>query len=76
MLVNNDSDLKDFITKHYGSQRQLAKDLDVTTETVRKWLVKNPRGLLKYAPEIVRDKNVTASQIIWEVVHHERFLRD
>lgn len=70
------SDFKEFITKHYGSQRQLSKDLNVTPETVRIWIVKNPRGLLKHIPEIVRDKNVTASQVMWEVIHHEQTLND
>lgn len=70
------SDFKEFIGKHYGSQTRLAKSLGVTPETVRSWIVYNPRGILKHSPEIIKEKNVTASQIIWEVMFHERYLQE
>jgi uncharacterized protein YjcR len=69
------SDFKDFIGKHYGTQRRMASELGVTPETIRSWINRNPRGILKYSPEIVKEKNVTASQIVWEVMHHERHLQ-
>ncbi len=70
------SDFKEFIGKHYGTQPRMAKELGITTATINGWIKRNPRGILKYAPEIVKDKNVTASQIVWEVMHHERILSE
>ena len=70
------SDFHEFIGKHYGTQRRMAKSLGVTPETVRSWIKTNPRGMLKYSPEIVKDKNVTASQIVWEVVYREKELKN
>ena len=54
----------------------MANELGVTPETIRSWISRNPRGILKYSPEIVKEKNVTASQIVWEVMHHERYLQE
>jgi DNA-binding XRE family transcriptional regulator len=70
------TDFREFIGRHYGTQTRMAKDLGVTPETVRTWITKNPRGMLKHSPEIVCEKNVTASQIVWEVMHHERYLQE
>lgn len=75
MSKRNDLDLKEFIGKHYGTQTRMADSLGVTPETVRTWIVRNPRGMLKHSPEIIKDKNVTASEIVWEVMHHERYLK-
>ena len=52
------SDFKEFIGKHYGTQTRMAKELGITTATINGWIKRNPRGILKYAPEIVKDKNV------------------
>ena len=54
----------------------MARELGITTATINGWIKRNPRGILKYAPQIVKDKNVTASQIVWEVMHHERILSE
>jgi len=70
------NDFKEFIGRHYGTQTRLAKSLGVTTQTVQSWIKDNPRGILKYAPEIVKEKNVTAFQLMAEVIHHERYLND
>lgn len=70
------SDLKEFIGRHYGTQTRMADSLGVTPETVRTWIVRNPRGILKHSPEIIKDRNVTASEIVWEVMHHERYLQE
>ena len=75
-MKRNRSDFKEFIGKHYGTQTRMAKELGITTATINGWIKRNPRGILKYAPEIVKDKNVTASQIVWEVMHHERILSE
>jgi transposase len=63
--------MKSFIKKHWGSQLELAEHLGVTTATVQNWLKKNPRGILKYGPEIVRDKDVTFTQLNGEVYFRE-----
>jgi len=44
--------LKNFIKKHYHSNYKLAEELGVTPQTVGSWVTKNPRGALKYIPEI------------------------
>ena len=75
-MKKNRSDFKEFIGTHYGTQTRMAKELGITTATINGWIKRNPRGILKYAPEIIKDKNVTASQIVWEVMHHERILSE
>jgi|TARA_R100000951_G_scaffold108169_1_gene104158 predicted transcriptional regulator len=74
-MKKHKNDFKEFIGKHYGTQTRMANSLGVTPETVRSWIVKNPRGILKHTPEIVKEKNITASQVVWEVMHHERYLQ-
>jgi predicted transcriptional regulator len=69
--MNRKSDLHEFIGKHYGTQARMARDLGITPATIRGWITKNPRGILKHTPEIVKEKNVTASQLVWEVMAHE-----
>ena len=36
-----------------------------------RWVQSNPRGILLHAPEIIRDKNTTATTLISEVVFRE-----
>lgn len=64
------SDLREFIEKHYGGQAQLARHLGVTAETVRLWLTKNPKPMLKYLPEIVNGANTTEMEVVGEILHH------
>jgi len=64
--------MKDFIKKHYGSNVKLADDLGISNQTVTNWLKSNPRGMLKYLPEIVSKVDTTERQIVWEVMLHEK----
>ena len=64
--------MKDFIKKHYGSNVKLADDLGISNQTVTNWIKSNPRGMLKYLPEIVSKVDTTERQIVWEVMLHEK----
>jgi predicted transcriptional regulator len=66
--------MKDFIKKHYGSNVRMAQQLGITNQTVSNWLKSNPRGMLKYLPEIVKTSNTTESQVMWEVMFREKEL--
>jgi transcriptional regulator with XRE-family HTH domain len=41
--------MRDYIKKHFGSQKQCAEELGVTEQTVSNWMKRNPRGILKHA---------------------------
>ena len=45
--------MRDFIKKHYGSQLRMSEKLGISNQTVTNWMKTNPRGMLKYLPEIV-----------------------
>ena len=64
--------MKDFIKKHYGSNIKMAMDLGISNQTVTNWIKSNPRGMLKYLPEIVSKVDTTERQIVWEVMLHEK----
>ena len=64
--------MKDFIKKHYGSNIKMADDLGISNQTVTNWLKSNPRGMLKYLPEIVSKVDTTERQVVWEVMLHEK----
>tara|TARA_R110002111_G_scaffold17689_2_gene44060 strand:+ start:2918 stop:3127 length:210 start_codon:yes stop_codon:yes gene_type:complete len=64
--------MKEFIKKHYGSNVKLADDLGISNQTVTNWIKSNPRGMLKYLPEIVSKVDTTERQIVWEVMLHEK----
>ncbi|QDP52718.1 MAG: hypothetical protein Unbinned5858contig1004_3 [Prokaryotic dsDNA virus sp.] len=66
--------MRDFIKKHYGSQKQCAAELGVTEQTVGNWMKRNPRGFLKYAKEIVNTKNTTYLLLNGEVEFREHEL--
>jgi hypothetical protein len=51
--------MKEYICKHYGSLDKCAEELNVG------------RGILLHAPEIIREKNTTATTLISEVVFRE-----
>jgi predicted transcriptional regulator len=66
--------MRDFIKKHYGSQKQCAAELGVTEQTVGNWVKRNPRGILKHSKEIVKNKNTTYLQLHGEVEYREHEL--
>lgn len=69
-------DLPKFIRKHFGSVEGCSSELNVTSQTVYNWCSKNPRGMLKHAPEIVHTKDITWTQLSGEVLYHEDYLID
>lgn len=68
--------MQGFIIKHFGSIDACAEQLNVGRSTVYRWLQSNPRGILFYAPEICRDKNTTAFQLVAEVANREEELEN
>jgi DNA-binding XRE family transcriptional regulator len=67
--------MKKFIKKYYGSNKNLAKDLGITNQTVSNWITNNPRGMLKFLPEISLKVNISERQIMWEIINHENTLK-
>lgn len=63
-----------FIRKHYGTVTNAAASFGVTEQTVYKWVRENPRGLLKHMPTMVRQCDVTETQILGEVMYQEEQL--
>lgn len=76
MAKQKTNDLKKFITAHFGSQVKCAEALEITPMTVYNWHYKNPRGMLKYAPEIVSRCNTTWTQLAAEVLHREEEIKN
>ena len=68
--------MRDFIKKHYGTQKECAAQHGVTEQTVGNWLRYNPRGILKHAQQIVEEKNTTYLQLHGEVEYREHELKE
>ena len=73
--THHTNDLKKFNKKKFGSQTNCAKALEVRPQTVYNWHTANPRGMLKYAPEIVSLCDTTWTQLSAEVLHRESELK-
>tara|TARA_R110002012_G_scaffold197522_2_gene366067 strand:+ start:129 stop:359 length:231 start_codon:yes stop_codon:yes gene_type:complete len=74
MARQNTNDLKKFISKKFGTQKNCAEQLGVTTMTVFSWHTRNPRAMLKHAPEIVNLVDTTWTQLAGEVLMREEEL--
>lgn len=74
--MRQQSELAKFIAKHFDTVDGCAEQLGVTSQTVYNWMNKNPRGMLKHAPEIVQRKNTTWTQLSGEVLHHESLIKE
>ena len=68
--------MKGYIKKHFGTQKNCAEELGVTPQTVYNWVNINPRGILRYAPEILRTKDTTWLQLEGEVLFREYEIRE
>lgn len=66
--------MRQFIKKHYGTQLRMSKQLGVSNQTVTNWMKYNPRGMLKYIPEIVSKVDTTEREVVWEVMYQEKEL--
>lgn len=66
-----DQAMKSYIHKHFGTITACASELGVTTQTVQNWIQRNPRGILKHAPEIIAKKDTTYIQLEGEVLYRE-----
>ena len=75
ICLSDMENLKHFIRKHYGTQKQCAQELGVTSNTVSNWLHKNPSGMLKHMRKIVQDKDTTPTELMSEVYYHEGTLK-
>ena len=69
------NEFKGDIVRLFGSQKNMAEVLGVSVQTVSLWCRENPRGALRYAPEIVRLANTTYHQLVWEVIALEKKLK-
>lgn len=67
-------ELRGYVVRLYGSQKAMADRLEVSQQTVSTWLRENPRGMLRYLPEIVKQCNTTAFQVMAEVMAMEEAL--
>jgi len=67
--------LECFLTKQYGSIIMAAGHLGVTPQAIKGWCRSNPRALLKHMPTMVRQCNVTETQILGEVMYAEEHLQ-
>jgi len=68
--------MRDFIKKHWGTNKKCAEELGVDPNTVTNWIKRNPRGILKHAPEIVATKNITHLQLHGEVEWREHEIKN
>jgi len=67
--------MRKFIKKHYGTQLSMSKQLGISNQTVTNWMKSNPRGMLKYIPEIVAKVDATEREVVWEVMFQEETLQ-
>jgi len=67
--------MRKFIKKHYGTQLSMSKQLGISNQTVTNWMESNPRGMLKYIPEIVSKVDTTEREVVWEVMFQEEILQ-
>ena len=68
--------MRHFIKKHYGTQLKMSEKLGISNQTITNWMKTNPRGMLKYIPEIVSTVDTTEREIVWEVMYHEKNIID
>jgi hypothetical protein len=52
MITDKPNAIRGFIISRFGTYENLANALDVSIGAVSGWARMNPRGILKYAPEI------------------------
>lgn len=64
------NDFKEYLRKLYGSQKKMAKALDVSENTVSAWVKKNPYPMLRHAGKIIRECNTTHVELNSEVIAH------
>ena len=71
-----DQVMKSYIRTHFGTIVKCADELGVTTQTVQNWIQRNPRGILKHAPEIIATKDTTYIQLEGEVLYREHEINE
>lgn len=54
--------LNEFVRDHYGSQKQLAKSLNVAEHTVVRWIKREPHHMMKHAWQMAEEKTPTKSR--------------
>lgn len=66
--------LDSYINDRFGDKIELARVLGVSPATVRHWTRQNPRGILRYAPELA-DKGIEPLTLVKKVMAHEDWLK-
>lgn len=75
-IVRCRNEFKGYVVAMFGSQRSMARQLNVTTQTVNSWCNANPRGLLKFAPEVIDKADTTYQELMKNVMSLDEALSD
>ena len=68
-------EFKEYIRRLYGSQKQMAQALNVSENTVSRWVLKNPIPMLAHGIDIIRDCNTTELELFSEITAHSMYLK-
>lgn len=68
-------EFREYIKRLYGSQKHMAEALNVSENTVSRWVLKNPIPMLAHGIEIIRDCNTTETELFSEVTAHQMYLK-
>ena len=68
--------MKEFIRKHWGTNKACAAELGVTEQTIGNWIRYNPRGILKHAKQIVEENDISYLQLHGEVEFREHEIKE
>lgn len=64
------SALRGIVATHYGTIREMAEDLGVTSATLANYLNQSPDGFLKHA-EALQNRGVTPDELLQAIRHHK-----
>jgi len=68
--------MKHYINRLYGSQKECAKALGVSSRAIRYWLTERPLCMLKHSDKIIKQTNTTQLELVGEVLHQDELLRE
>lgn len=71
-MSSDKNTLRGLIYAHFGGYQQLALHLQLSTSTVSQWVHTTPRNLLKYLPEVCRDRQLSYEEVINAVEAREQ----
>jgi hypothetical protein len=64
------SALRGIMATHYGTIREMAEDLGVTSCTLANYLNKAPEGFLKHA-QALQNRGVSPDELLQAIRHHK-----